>query len=414
MILLFATRVSPPCFSWFLSIGILVTALVAGEENQGKDHHFFVGVRLEIPHEEELYPMSGMMGNSLLIAVGDEVIRKSIQNLGEFRYRKEAKLTNNLVYIDNLKCEEGYSMAADPELQAAQINIALSNIAGDRLDRSVASEMNLANLAAELDDIRTRANRGDMGAGFALPNAERRSEMAESEVASALQRSGMNQVSLDDNRVASKKDVLNVSFDISSMKDVDDSYLLLIASLKSKENAKPEHTWFHFRPLGDIRRRQIEKVSFSASSFPDGMIVHDYELFLFSGPVEIPSNLSPKRVAMTREDAQKFMNYQYISKNFDKTLEPALIEGTLSRHILDFDDEHLLDLEIRIQVDSQGEVAGFHYPTEKTAPVRLDSLLDALRSAMYYPALENGEAIDGELVFNLRKAVAEMGVVSPE
>lgn len=405
-------RLSHVC--WFPVFVSLVVGLVAEEEHLEKDYHFFVGVRLEIPHEGELYPVSGMLGDSLLIADGDEVIRKSIHNLGEFRYHKEAKLTNNLVYIDNLKCEEGYSMAADPEIQAARVNIALANVAGDRLDRSVASEMNLANVAAELDDIRARANRGDMGAGFSLPQVERRLDMAQSEAASTLQSSMLNEATLNDNRVMSKKDVLNVSFDVSSMKDIDDPYLLLIASLKSRKNAKPEHTWFHFRPLGDIRRHQIERISFSASSFPDGMMVHDYELFVFSGPVEIPSNLSPKRVAMTRENAQKFMNYQYINQNFDKTLEPSLIEGTLSRRILDFDEKPLLDLEIRIQVDPQGEVTGFHYSTPTPTPVRLDSLLDALRSAMYYPALENGEAVEGELVFNLRKAAAAMGTVSPQ
>ena len=269
-------------------------------ESEQKDHHFFIGIDLRFPHEKEYYSMLGLARNEALIRVGGDTIAKSIRKVKNFQIRKETKISKRFIQVENISCEPDYSLERNPWRKAERTNMMLESMASDTQDRVNSIKSKKAVYQSVMDQTSDPMRQASIGAIIDNLDATIKTTTTNKWTVSPT----LNKNDIDD----PGKDILRVSFDIKANQQMVDPYVVLILKLKNEERGDVVGSWFHFQSL-DPFAEASERVNFIVHEYPDGKYIESQEIYFFEKGQELASNLSEKRVAMSRSDARIFLTY---------------------------------------------------------------------------------------------------------
>ena len=350
-------------------------------------YHFFVGIDLRIPYNDNFYPLLDIAQNKAYIKVNGETVGKPISKLDNFQIKKGTKFSRNFIEVEELSCVPGYSAGADPELRAMQTNMMLNDLsdaAADQYDQST----------REVQELSGRMSAGQTGLGEALALAQGRLDSA-----TRAMETLPGQITKGSLGV-SQYDVLNVSLRVTASRPMEEPFLVMVARLKDEEDGEVTASWMHFRALGPISTFP-STISFSESSYPDGKFVDAVELFFFSGGNEIATSMSPKRVDLTTEQIRSFANFQYTTQNLSKSLPPVPAWYVLDPSIFRNIDPALLDATLKLTVDKDGIVTQVSTDA-KTDSYAITAIRDMMQDLFFYPALDKGTPVEGMVEIKLK------------
>ena len=360
-------------------------------------YHFFVGIDLEIPHESGFYPLLRLENNNAIIKVNGETIKEPLGKLENFQVKKGTKFSTNFVEVEELECEPGYSVDADPTLRAMRTNAMLNDISDQAIAKFDASvrqvDAAIGGLAAANADT-------SMDRGAKIANAQANLSTAQANFASA--NNTMNSVPsyVTKGQLGNTAyDVVNVSMRVKAARPMEDPILVMVIRLKDRPNGEVTASWMHFRALGPISTTE-STINFTEPSYPDGKYVDSTEVFFFSNGNEIATNLSPKRVDLSPEQVRTFATFQYTTQNLGKTLPPKPGWFVLDSRIFRNTDPKLLDATLHLTVDENGFVK--QVKTNATSDeYALDAMKEIMQDLMFYPALDKGNPVAGTLDIRL-------------
>jgi len=381
----------------------------AQPELKDADCFMFIGMDLKLKHGEDYLTVAGLAQRSFLLKSNDgfEQVKTGMTN--DFQYERHSKVSPHFAFIEDIKVKEEYTARSDPNAYAARTQTMLNDQALRAQDE--ATRAMLDKQAAEGALIAAESGTGQ-GASNALKYADEYLAKA-THTAMRMEISGVSDATnlANDSRFRDPKnfprDAVDISFSINANHTIRDPYVVLLVKVKDQFNPSEEPvTWINFRNLPDLGP-EVKRIRYLDASFPDGFLVEDYQVFVFGNGGEIATNLSKKRVGLDRDQALTFLHFQYQQEHTGETLDPFPILAFFPYdEVLNMNAE-LARSPMRFKVSANGGVTGIDFPKNLHKLLSV-SAQRALFGMSFYPALENGQPVDGDVLMSLADMVLQI------
>jgi len=403
-----------------------------------KTHTLFMGADISVNLDKDLYAVRDVVGSSWVIDINgkDKVVstREAPHNL---KITPVLKLTEVSATITGFKKEAAYSFDNDPSViitrgltRAATTNSMLIGISQDaqhKADTIGNSALGAASLLATSDSQFGDSARlftamttpaithpahlppgtffppsnplvpttlGD-GMSMSMALANQAATAAASQAASGPEPAG---------RLTTQGlDAMDVEFDISSATPLYNPYVVTITRFHDTR-AKPGQvkSLVYARALDPIDSH-VSHVHFSEDGFPFSYELVDFQLHIYNRGVEIATNLSAKRVELTRDEAFEYVKMEYIGAHRTDTLPAVPAMGRLPAELPNrlAAGKYTETFFVRVSKDGLAQEPFVDVACSKRID---DPFLEAVvRSLRFKPALAHGEPVEGITALNLTK-----------
>jgi hypothetical protein len=405
-----------------------------------KTHTLFMGADISVNLDKDLYAVRDVVGSAWVIDIdGKDKIVSTKEAPHNLKITPVLKLTEVSATISGFKKEAAYSFDNDPSViitrgltRAAVTNAMLVGISQDarNLSDTVANKaLGPAALFASSDNqfgesallftamttpAITHPAKPILGQRTPPPNplvpttfdsldglGLSQSLTSQAAVAAASQAASGNEPA---GRLTTQGlDAMDVEFDISSATPLYNPYVVTITRFHDKL-AKPGlvKSLVYARALDPIDAH-FSHVHFSEDGFPFSYELVDFQLHIYNRGVEIATNLSSKRVELTRDEAFEYVKMEYVSAHRSDTLPAVPAMGKLPAELPNrlAAGKYTETFFVRVSKDGLAEE-----PFADVACSRKieDPFLEAVvRSLRFKPALAHGEPVDGVTALNLTK-----------
>jgi hypothetical protein len=396
----------PAAFAALLIAGLgLIPSLLSAEpdaaapKGEAKDYALFMGSNILLEQGSGYYPLLNMTDGNLHIRPGREIKLIAKSELKGFRFTYDLKMSHLTAKIADLKVERGYTAGNDPGrnlVEAASAAGANTMDAAAAQSRAASAE---ARAQAQLAIATAPGGSSYDGAARAAKAADARLNIAAAQnagrtadVMSRADYTGNVHTATDiDGRLC---DAIEVALLLSTPAQVHRPYIVMVTTFHSPED-KPDQVrnWTHFEPLSNIGPEPTY-IHFRVGGLPMGFEIVHNELHLYQRTHELATNLSEKRVEVSREDAYQYALISHLTahKKDDAEALPMLMprsEGGKAKVL-----KRQLSDTVWVRVSSQGEPLGYFLDERgrKEAPAEL---VAALADFRYLPAIAKGVPIEG-------------------
>ncbi len=396
----------PPAVVRLLSpVLLLASVLPAPAANEaGKPYTLFLSTEFSVPQDKEYHRVLDVVGGMFVIRVKEQEVRIPMRTgSGNLKVDQGLRLTALHAQVDHLVTERAYTEANDPTLQfnsragavlgsdaySQNANITASVTASNE----VAAGEALASAQAYGDPTRTE----QAANFFALARAKSLTAAADAENSSYnLKFSGFNNpgfaaFELQQELAKENFDAMRYSFQVSSATPLNSPYLVFIVRYHEKD-AKPgtkEGTVIYAKsiaPIGD----KPSKINILQSGMPVGFVVDDCQVRLYNGGQEVATNVAPRRVPMSRDEAFLYLKIDRLGRAKGATLPAApalgrLDEETKARLTL---DQLKQIYYVKVTKEGRAEQAFLDAACTQPADPTVAAVVADIR---FYPALEKNQ-----------------------
>jgi len=190
-------------------------------------------------------------------------------------------------------------------------------------------------------------------------------------------------------------DAVEVSFRLSSPVELSDPYMVVLVEFQARD-AKPGETGLliHAKALGPVGPTP-RLIVMKEGGMPVGFKLVRHEVHVYHQGREIASNVSSKRVELTRAEAQQYLVIEHIGAHKGATQPAAVAPGTLSparRQQLSVDQ---LNRTFYARVSKDGDLLGAYADESCSLQLDDDAILAALGEVFFLPTLVSGKPAEG-------------------
>jgi hypothetical protein len=405
-------RSAPPLAAILLLSSATLPADVAPG---GKTHTLFMGADISVGYKNGVYPVQDVLGSTWLIDVAGE--RRQVATRDQhvdIRTTPIMKLTRGSAAIFHLLTERGYTMDNDPSVRitrdladSAKLNFSyqvfnnqVAAIVGSVGDGPL-SGMRLAASTMAISDLREL-----MGSGAAVPSLATNGQPSAAQNEITTNSAGGNagpDVEMYGRRGLSLGfDAMHVSFDVAADHVIRSPYIVTFTRFREK-NAKPNEVkmLIYAAQLHEIDRRQ-QSVDIVEGGFPPEFEMIGFQLHLYEGRKEIATNVAPKRVELTGDEAFEYLKMDYLAAHKGETLAARPLMGTLPGNFPEMAKSVRFSKDLYVRVSKDGMAEGAYRDSLGTMPVNDPDLDEILRNIRFQPSLEKGTPVEGLAPLNLR------------
>jgi hypothetical protein len=369
-----------------------------------KPYVLFMGADLAVQRDKKYYRVQDVVGSELKIKIGKREFFVPTRNrMTGLKVNHSLKLSAAAVRLDGLESGPSYTPGNDPVRKM----IAASGAAGGAAAVQDLAYGRMIQLNLEATDMAIAA--GGMGAeGGAIAQAEaaRVQGMADEAMRQAAQLGGLVQNSQQYNTGAyvdqmhkelaeGNYDAMEVSFKISSPVELDDPHMVVLFKFRERD-AKPgtEGLLIHAEALDPIGPRP-KYIRVRQAGLPRGFKYLDSEVHIFNRGEEVATNASPRRVELTREEAQQYLVIEHLGANKDGTVPAIVVAGTLPPERLKTLTLDQLNRTYYAKIGPDGSVLGLF--ADESCHLQLDDTgaLAAVNAVFFKPALVKGKPVEG-------------------
>jgi hypothetical protein len=213
----------------------------------------------------------------------------------------------------------------------------------------------------------------------------------------SLQSTANSQVMQDVNR--SDSTVVELTFDVSSPTPIENAYIVVVANYGSADRPGKNAQQISVKNFDQLGT-QPRSVKMSHATSLNGMPFEKFDIGLYANGVEVATNLSAKRVPLTKDEAYQFFLIEYLTKHKGETRSPAPVLMTSRSAFRRELGQAEMDEVIYAKVDKSGSTLSLS--PDKAGSKKLPAPLEvALQDVRFMPALENGKPVDGQLKLKL-------------
>jgi hypothetical protein len=405
-------RSAPPLAAILLLSSATLPADVAPG---GKTHTLFMGADISVGYKNGVYPVQDVLGSTWLIDVAGE--RRQVATRDQhvdIRTTPIMKLTRGSAAISHLLTERGYTMDNDPSVRITRdladsaklsfsyqvFNNQVAAIVGSVGDGPL-SGLRLAASTMAISDLREL-----MGSGAAVPSLAMNGQpsAAQNEITtnSAGGNAGPDEEMYGRRGLSLGFDAMHVSFDVAADHVIRSPYIVTFTRFREK-NAKPNEVkmLIYAAQLHEIDRRQ-QSVDIVEGGFPPEFEMIGFQLHLYEGRKEIATNVAPKRVELTGDEAFEYLKMDYLAAHKGETLAARPLMGTLPGNFPEMVKSVRFSKGLYVRVSKDGMAEGAYRDSLGTMPVNDPDLDEILRNIRFQPSLEKGTPVEGLAPLNLR------------
>ncbi|HVZ64530.1 MAG TPA: hypothetical protein VG936_08155 [Lacunisphaera sp.] len=218
---------------------------------------------------------------------------------------------------------------------------------------------------------------------------------AEDMMASNIGQASMARLQAEADMAKEMFDAVEVSFEFSSQVYLEKPYLVVVTHFHTPSDPPGENRQGVFAKALDAIGSRPAKIDVVHGGFPPGFELDDVQVHLYSDGREIPTEVAPKRVALSRDEAFEYLKIEYLSghKNETLTASPAIGRPTKEEQLKLTPNQR--KAVYYAKVSAEGVPLGTFLDEACTQPV--DGLVSELaQNIRYYPAMERGKLVEGE------------------
>lgn len=365
------------------------------EPDPEKPYVLFMGADLAVQRGGRLHRVEDVVGNQLKVSSGDRILTVPTDNRANpVKVNNSLKLGRGFVRLEGLRDGPGYTLANNPQLKFAQQTDAMVGAAAVQ-DLAYGQLVRAASSAAP-----SGASQGGPGAPQ-QPDVDAYGDaLKQVEMGGELMRSAQNNTGTYADRMqgelgAGLHDAVEVSFRISSPVQLEDPHMIILFRFQEPE-AKPgvAGLLIHAETLDPIGPKP-RRIHVRQSGLPPGFKYMDCEVHIYNRGEEMATNVSPKRVELSRAEAQQYLVIEHIGANKRATLPAGVVPGTLRREQRASLTPDQLTRLLYVRVSADGTLLGAY--TDAGCKQKLDdaATLAVLGEVFFRPALEKGRPVEG-------------------
>ena len=203
-------------------------------------------------------------------------------------------------------------------------------------------------------------------------------------------------------------DAIRISFAVTPEKSMAKAFVAVIAQIQdpAKTSGQPQ-PWIHLQSLGSIAAGETRKVNVYEEGLPSGYALKNCEVHVFDGRSELATNLSSKRVALTKDEMLDFRVIQYVAANGGRTAPaaPAMFVSDLRPSLTPAE----LGQACFVRVAKDGRVAATFVDRDATQPLQDPALDAALKGLRFKPAIDAGKPVESIVAIRLGSLASSRG-----
>lgn len=355
-------------FLLLLGIG---PALTTGEADEPKEFILYTGANLKVLDGNREYLVVGVTEVAVQVEIDGKAEARGYDELGELWIDREMKLN-----------------ALSATIQGIEIRKASATGRAGKVD--------WGSIAAGTYASTQGADSGKGGEGFDQ-------SLLLNPGSSGFQTDSSSRPELPDEQTEPNPDLdaLEVTFQLASEHAIPAPYLVLKTDYRIAGQPGAVFRKFHLEVvdgIGTVPRT----VRLLQRGFPPGFAVDDYEVFLYSGRREVPTNLSDKQIALTRDEAMQYLILEYLVGHKGETLGPRPMWVGMPAETKKMVREGTANPSVQLSLDTKGRVTELEF---LEGPDPDPAIVDAIRAFRFYPALEQGRAEESTYELRLKEVV---------
>lgn len=367
-----------------------------------KTHTLFMGADVSVEIGEAFHRVRDVSRSSWVVNVGGrpEIIPTRQKGLN-LRVERSLKLTERSATITDFKGERAYSPGNHPRMQALVSQIQLSAFTTEQA------------MAAEKEFL--EANQAASWGSTLSPQVERLTpapsiEGALNKMTAAsdlalgqLTGTQFHQNIADEQLKAESYDAIEVAFELSSEKPLQNPYVIIVAQFREpKAEAKMARHWIYAESIDPIDETP-RKFHLLRAGFPHGYTLDGVEVHLYNQGKEVATNVSSKRVPLTAEEAFQYLVIEHIGQNKGKTVaaSPIMVgvSPELKTRLAAGDGQQVY----YVSVSKDGMVTQAFEDAARTKAISDPVFAEAVKRIFFKPALESGKPVDSQLKIDVTK-----------
>ena len=198
-------------------------------------------------------------------------------------------------------------------------------------------------------------------------------------------------------------DAIKVEFDVSSEKPLPNPYVVVIAQFRPRESAPgTAQNWIYAQSLDPIEPTS-KKVEVLRGGFPLGYTLDKVEVHLYDRGREVATNVSPKRVPLTRDEAFEYIVIEHIAGNKGATLPPSPVMVALPAELWTRLAAGQGQQVYYVIVSKDVLVNEAFEDAEYTQKIQDPFFADVVKNIWFKPALEKGKPVEAKTHVDVTK-----------
>ena len=399
------------CWVWAAAavgmVGGAVRAADGGSRPEGgadKSHVLFMGVDVAVEHEKMFRRVREVSGSSWVVNVGGrpEFIPTARKALN-LKIEQSLKLTEATATLANLKTERAYLPGSDPKMESMRTQLHLGAFTTERqmvAERELSREFNRAAWTTTLEDE-------SLSPRLAPPPdpVKMMDDMAQAAdfAQGQMTTQQFNQAIADEQLKKELFDAISIEFEISAPKPLPNPYMIVVAQFREK-GAPPStaRNWIYAQVL-DYVDETPRPVQIRRGGLPLGYELDRVTVHIYDQGREVATNVSPKRVELTREEAFQYIVIEHIGNNKGKTLPAAPVMVTVTPELKARLGAGEGQQVYYVTVSKDGLVSEVFEDEAYSKKVADAFFTAAVKRIWFKPALENGKPVESKTPVDVTK-----------
>jgi hypothetical protein len=403
-----------------------------------KTHTLFMGADIEINLDKDLYPVRDVVGSSWVVVIdGKEHVISAKSAPLNLKITPSLKLAEGSATIMGFKRTTAYSFGNDPSVMLTRGLSETASLNADLLS-TAANEQHLAdtennNALGQMAVLAGSDNQfGDLALMYTAMTAPAVTHPAEaiprlygpppnptiiSSVfdvsgtppqifAAAAAATAANQTENGNEpasgRLATKgMDAMDIEFEISSAKPLLNPYVVTMTRFRTPDSPRGVvQNLVYAKSLHPIYK-QASNVHFTEEGFPFNYELLDFQIHIYDRGQEIATNISSRRVELTRDEAFEYVKIEYIGAHRSETLPAVPAMGRLPAGLPGRLAAGRYNEAFFVRVSKDG-LADTPYADAACSKTIDDPFLESVvKSIRFKPALDHGKPVEGVATLNL-------------
>ena len=368
----------------------LVAPLHADEIAPQKDHALFAGATVQVEDGSGFFEIVGVKGYSVSLQADGKLLSIRRDEIRNVRIGRSLKLTDVIARVDKviatpIRVGPNVDRFADIHMQAL-----LSNVAADVADGvgNATSNFAVAQAMATTAYVTSYSHTNSGAPPRPVPQADPTALNA----ASANYVSSQTMVdSFGRGPENTGNNALDIACELSSPRAMHNTYALVLTEFREASGGKSSYN-VHIEPIGELGPKPL-KVNLTQTGFPPGFIPGQVSLHLYSGSLELATNLSENRIDITADDAMRYLVLGYVTSHSKDSLAATPLRIAVPADFKQRASTADLDRTLYVTIDTMGRVRGLS--AEPDQLVAVDPYIDSTVRKFYYePALRDGKPVE--------------------
>jgi hypothetical protein len=383
-----APRLAGTSLPWFSLLSLaLVAPLLADEAPPLKDHALFAGATVQVENGSGFFEIVGVNGYSVSLQADGKLLRVRRDEIRSLRIGRSLKLTDVVARIDKLivaptRVGPNVDRFADMHMQMLVTDMAADAAVGMNYQASsFAAAGGVAAAGAAATSISTKV---PVQTPPVDPTALMQASNAAYSMQSLAESVGHGEADTGDN-------ALDIACELSTPRVMHNTYALVLTEFRDSSGGKARYN-VHIEPVGELGPKP-RKVALTQIGFPPGFISGQVSVHLYSGSLELATNLSEGRVDLTAADAMRYLVLAYVTSHAKDSLAATPLRIAVPSDFKQRASTADLDRTLYITIDTMGQVRELSASPDQL--VAVDPYIDsAVRKFYYEPALRDGKPVE--------------------